>query len=386
MFLAQTVKRNPFLIEAAFTLHRSGAIQPDTYLIDVDTLISNAERILAESKKYGIKLYFMMKQLGRNPYIARRLIELGYQGVACVDYREAQVMMEAQIPIGNVGHLVQIPDSMIEKIVTYRPELITVYSYEKIKRIDEVCKKLGLIQNILIRVYGLKDDIYSGQTAGFLLSELSELVTQTVRECTNIRIKGVTSFPCFLYDEVVGDMRPTNNLFTVQKAVEILRGMGIEPEVVNLPSATCTYTMEQIKHYGGNSGEPGHGLAGTTPMHAVHELDEVPAVAYISEISHNFMGQAYCYGGGHYRRSHVQNVLVGCSPEKSKWLTVVPPDADAIDYHLGIAKECKVGDTAVMAFRYQMFVCRSDVALIEGLKNKTPRLVGIYDCAGRTRE
>jgi len=386
MFLAQTIKRNPALIEAAFALHRSGAIQPDTYLIDVDTLISNAERMLAESKKYGIRLYFMLKQLGRNPYIAGKLIELGYHGVVCVDYREAQVMMEAGIPIGNVGHLVQIPDSMIEKIVNYRPELITVYSFEKIKRIDEVCKKLRLVQDILIRVYDPEDDIYSGQTAGFLLSELPDLIVGIEQSCNNIRIKGVTSFPCFLYDDEVGDIRPTNNLFTVQKAVEILEEMGIEPEVVNTPSATCTYTMEQIKHYGGNSGEPGHGLTGTTPVHAMRELDEVPAVAYISEISHNFMGQAYCYGGGYYRRSHVWNVLVGCSPEKSKWLTVVPPDAKAIDYHLGISKECKVGDTAVMAFRYQMFVCRSDVVLIEGLKGKTPKLVGIYDCAGRARE
>ena len=385
MFLAQTIKRNPALIEAAFTLHRSGAIQPDTYLIDVDTLISNAERMLTESKKYGIRLYFMLKQLGRNPYIARKLVELGYHGVVCVDYREAQVMMEAGIPIGNVGHLVQIPDHMIEEIVTYRPELITVYSYEKVKRIDEVCKQLGLVQDILIRVYGPEDDIYSGQTAGFLLTELPDLISKIMRECSNIHIKGVTSFPCFLYDDEAGEIRPANNLFTVQKAVEILSGMGIRAEVVNTPSATCTYTMEQIKRYGGNSGEPGHGLTGTTPMHAVRELDEVPAVTYVSEISHNFMGQAYCYGGGYYRRSHVRNVLAGCSPAESKLLAVVPPDAEAIDYHLGISRECKVGDTAVMAFRFQMFVCRSDIALIEGLKSKTPRLVGIYDCAGRIR-
>jgi len=385
MFLAQTIKRNPALVEAAFDLHRSGAILPDTYLIDVDTLISNAQRILAESKKYGIRLYFMLKQLGRNPYIAEKLIKLGYHGVVCVDYRDAQVMIEAGIPIGNVGHLVQVPDSMLEKIVADRPELMTVYSYEKIKRIDDICKKQGVIQDILIRVYGSEDDIYSGQTAGFLLSNLPDLMAKIERECDNVCIKGVTSFPCFVYDEEVGDICPTQNLFTVQKALEILEAMDIKVQVVNTPSATCTYTMKLIKQYGGNSGEPGHGLTGTTPMHAVHEMDEVPAVVYISEISHNFMGQAYCYGGGYYRRSHVQNVLVGRSPEESKWLGVVPPDADAIDYHLGISKECRVGDTAVMAFRYQMFVCRSDVALIEGLKSKKPRLVGIYDCAGRIK-
>lgn len=385
MFLTKTINRNSLLIKEAFALHQSGTILPDTYLVDMDTLISNAERMLSESKKYDIRLYFMLKQLGRNPYIAKKLIELGYQGVVCVDFKEALLMMEAGIPIGNVGHLVQIPDALMDQFVAYRPELITVYSYEKVKKIDHSCGKQGLIQDILIRVCGPGDDLYSGQEAGFMLSELTDLIKRIKQECKHVRIKGVTSFPCFVYDKVVADIRPTNNLFTVQKAVKILETEGICAEVINTPSTTCTHTMELIKKYGGNCGEPGHGLTGTTPMHAIHELEEQPAVVYVSEISHNFMDQAYCYGGGHYRRSHVQNVLVGKSLENAELLTVIPPDAEAIDYHLGISKECLVGDTAVMAFRYQMFVCRSDIALLEGLRSGQPRIAGIYDCTGRIK-
>lgn len=37
MFLEQTVKRNPELVRLAFSLHRQGIIEPDSYLIDVDT-------------------------------------------------------------------------------------------------------------------------------------------------------------------------------------------------------------------------------------------------------------------------------------------------------------------------------------------------------------
>ena len=386
MFLAQTIKKNPALLQEAFALHRSGRILPDTYLIDMDTLLINAEKILNESKKYGIKLYFMLKQLGRNPYIARKLVELGYSGAVCVDFKEAQIMMKAGVPIGNVGHLVQIPDFFIDEIISYGPELITVYSYEKIKRINFSCLKQGLKQNILIRVYGPGDDIYSGQTAGFQISELRDLIRKIELECSNVTVKGVTSFPCFLYNEKIRDISPTNNLNTVQKAAKILEEEGVKEAVINTPSATCTYSMKLIKKYGGNCGEPGHGLTGTTPMHAVFDMEEQPAVVYVSEISHNFMGHSYCYGGGHYRRSHIEHVLTGTTFEGARMLSVIPPADEAIDYHPGITQECQVGDTAVMAFRFQMFVCRSDIVLMEGLRSGTPKIAAVYDCTGRKKE
>lgn len=55
---------------------------PDSYLIDMDVLIDNAKKILEAAKVRNIRLYFMLKQLGRNPYIAKKLVELGYEG-AC---------------------------------------------------------------------------------------------------------------------------------------------------------------------------------------------------------------------------------------------------------------------------------------------------------------
>ena len=116
------------------------------------------------------------------------------------------------------------------------------------------------------------------------------------------------------------------------------------------------------------------------------DLAEIPAVVYVSEISHNFMENAYCFGGGHYRRSHVKNVLVGKSLEVSKELTVIPPTDESIDYHFGISDECAVGDTAIMAFRFQIFVTRSDVVLVKGIRKGCPEIIGIYDSQGRKKE
>ena len=80
MFLEAVGKRNKKLIEEGFNLHQSGKVMPDSYIIDVDTFLDNAGKILKKARKYNIKLYYMLKQIGRNPYLARKLEELGYEG------------------------------------------------------------------------------------------------------------------------------------------------------------------------------------------------------------------------------------------------------------------------------------------------------------------
>lgn len=386
MFVDQTLKRNKALIDTAFAFHQSGQVLPDSYMIDVDAFVNNAAAILKEAEKHHFRMYFMLKQVGRNPYLAKKLIELGYAGAVVVDFKEAQIMMDHNIPIGNVGHLVQVPSHMLSRIIAYGPEVMTVYSMEKIREINRAAGALNKKQGILIRVFREKDMIYSGQTAGFSLDVLPETVEEIRKNCPNVIIRGITSFPCYLYNEEKKDIAPTENLATVLKAKEILEGMGFEHLIVNTPSATCVNTIQKMAEAGGNCGEPGHGLTGTTPMHAWEEQTEIPAVVYISEISHNFLGKAYCYGGGHYRRSHADSVLTGTSTEDSRRLKVIPPSDESIDYHFGISEECRVGDTAVMAFRFQIFVTRSDVVLVEGIQKGQPEIVGIYDSLGRVRK
>lgn len=386
MFLNQTIKRNQKLIDTAFDLHQRGMILPDSYVIDVDTFLDNAARILKKAEQNHMKLYFMLKQVGRNPYLAKRLIEIGYSGAVVVDYKEALVMMQHQIPIGNVGNLVQTPKAMIEKIVAYGAEVMTIFSGEKAAEIEAAATAIGKTQAVILRVYGEEDIIYSGQTAGFHLQEIAQTIDWIRTECPHIEIKGVTSFPCYLYDEKAEDILPTANLATMKEAVRILNACGVAVEIVNTPSATCCYTLDKMALSGGNCGEPGHGLSGTTPLHAQRELEELPAVVYVSEISHNFRGKAYCFGGGHYRRSHVTHVLVGKLPESSHIYDIIAPTDESIDYYFGISQECAVGDTAVMAFRFQIFVTRSDVVLVKGIQGNKPEVVGIYDSQGRKRE
>ncbi len=384
MFLERLQKDNPKFIEAMVKLQQEGALLPDSYAVDMEQFRANAAAIVASAKEKGIKLYFMLKQIGRNPVLAQELVKLGYDGAVVVDFKEAQVMMRHNIPIGNVGHLVQIPEGMVKQVVAYGPEVITVYTADKVRSISRACQALGKEQKILIRVFGDGDMIYPGQTAGIHLNDLAAFVAE-IRDLPGIRIAGITSFPCFLYDAQVDDIAPTANLQTVLKAKKILEDCGITPEIINTPSTTCCRTLEKMVEFGCNCGEPGHGLTGTTPYHVGHEQPEKSCIAYVSEISHNFDGKAYCYGGGHYRRSHVENALVGTDAGALRCVKVIPPSVEAIDYHFGLDEACAVGETVIMAFRFQVFVTRSDMALIEGVSAGNPEVSSVWDSLGNQK-
>lgn len=384
MFLDKTIERNSGLVRWTFEAHRKALVNPDSFIVDVDAFKSNAKAILDKAARHSMKLFFMLKQIGRNPYLADILQKMGYDGAVVVDFKEAEVMMENSIHIGNIGHLVQIPDSMIRQVVEYGVDNITIYSLEKARRIDEEARRLGKTQNVLIRVYSDEDMIYSGQTAGFDLESLDKVVENLESLC-NLRIAGVTSFPCFLYDEKECDIVPTRNLATVMEAARMLENAGYQDLLVDTPSTTSVRTIGKMVHYGGNCGEPGHGLSGTTPLHAVSDQPEIPSVVYLSEVSHCFRGHAYAFGGGHYRRSHVRTALVGDSFENATRLGVIPPTDESIDYHFGLSGEAGVGDCVVMAFRFQAFVSRADIVLVEGLESGRARIVGVYDAFGRCK-
>ena len=85
--------------------------------------------------------------------------------------------------------------------------------------------------------------------------------------------------------------------------------------------------------------EPGHGLTGTTPLHAVEDLPELPAVVYVSEVSHLHGGDAYCFGGGLYIDpvfpDYAVKAIVSREPTAASAAlrTVEIPPPAAIDYY-----------------------------------------------------
>lgn len=376
MFLKQLKNKNPQFIKSVLKLYDEGLILPDTYCIDVDTLLDNAKKILDEANKYNIRLWYMLKQLGRNPYIAKKLEEIGYKGAVLVDFKEVKMAMDNNLKLGNIGHLVQIPKNMLEQCLKYGAENFTVYSIEAIEKINEICKKLNKKQNIMLRIVDEKSEIYKGQEAGFNILEL-EKIADKIKEFKNINLNGLTSFPCFLYSEKSGKVEKTENISYLFKAKELLEKKGFKIDTLNMPSATSIENIKALYDLGANEAEPGHALSGTAPQCIKDESVEIPSYLYISEISHNFKGKSYIYGGGYYPRSHMKNALVN-----GKFVEIEEFSSENIDYYLSLSDKLEIYSPVIMCFRTQMFVTRSDIILIEGIRKGIPRIVGKYTSQG----
>ncbi|MBS9426966.1 YhfX family PLP-dependent enzyme [Photorhabdus akhurstii] len=381
MFMHALNRQNPALIEAAQMLWAQGALLPDTYVIDVDQVLDNARRLLAVAEHHGIALYLMTKQVGRNAWLARKLLELGYQGVTAVDFKEARVLMNGKIPVTHVGHLVQIPRNMLSSVMQQHPEVITVFSLEKAEEISSLAQREGNVQRIMLKVYDDHDHLYPGQEAGFHLSELSTVV-QRIMAMPGVKLTGLTHFPCLLWQDVQQQTLPAPNLFTLLKARDILRQAGVEVTQINAPSASSCSTLPLLAKYGVTHTEPGHALTGTILANYRGEQPERIAMLYLTEISHRFNGNSYCYGGGYYRRGRAHNALIFLPNGQITTTRLLPMDDASIDYHFPLSGEFPVGCAVMLCFRTQIFATRSDVALVSGIQSGHPVLEGLYDSQG----
>lgn len=379
LFLEVVQRRNQKLIEIAVELHQKGLISPNTYVVDLDMIINNSKAIAQKAKKLDIELYFMTKQIGRNPVISKAIVEAGIKKAVAVDPWEAISLSRHGIEIGHVGHLVQIPKNMIAQILMLQPDFVTVFSYENAKNISDAAESMGRRQKIFLRIANKEDYLYNSQEGGFTYEQLTGEISK-LEQLKGIEIAGLTSFPCLLING--GTPETTSNVESMSKAKEFLKGRGFEKLEMNMPSATSTATLELLKSRGATQGEPGHALTGTTPLHAVKDLAEKPAMIYVSEVSHFYNDKAYVFGGGFYPRSRMQGALIGSTKDNLKYVSTIENDPANIDYYgvLDINKAA-IGDTVLYAFRTQIFVTNAQVAVLKNLSTN-PELIGIYDSKG----
>ena len=381
MFIEKLMQKNPKLIDATIKLYPF--LEPNTYIIDLDMVKQNTKHMVREAKKQNITLYQMTKQFGRNPLVAKAIAKRGIPKVVAVDPWEAMVMIKNNIALGNVGHLVQCPQKFIEPIVKSKPDVLTVFTLEKAKQISQVAIKNNLIQNILVKVVGKNDVIYPGQEGGVKIQDLKKFI-KDMEKLPGIKLIGATSFPCFLYDYDSKQIKKTNNVETLHEAIKIAKEMGLKFSHINMPSANCTESINLIAKNEGTHGEPGHSLTGTTPSNAVNNHVEIPAMVYVSEISHIYNNKAYFFGGGHYNRSRMENIIL-ISGKKQIVQKTLPHKLDAIDYYLAFEiKDTKpqVSDIVIGAFRAQVFTTRSKVAVVSGIQDNNPKIEGIYTSLG----
>ena len=379
MFVNTLLRNNRALLDSSFTLLRDKLIQPDTYVIDVDCLRQNAAHIQHTAVNHGIELYYMTKQFGRNPYIASELDKIGYAGAVAVDWREALALHSGGARIAHLGHLVQPPASMLQQLLALLPDVITVYSLDMARAINAAAEAIGRRQKLLLKIIEAGDVVYPGQEGGISLSQATK-TAECINSLSNVVVEGITAFPCFLFDGADA-IAPTNNMHTLIAAASVLRANGIPINQINTPSANCSAMLALMAQMGSTHAEPGHALMGTTPLHAVREQPERVAMLYMSEVSHNHLDKAYCFGGGYYRRGNMQQAVIDDGGSYKKVSTGIV-NAEAIDYYLQLHTHAPIGTPVALCFRTQVFVTRSQVAVVEGISAGAPRIVGIYDAQG----
>ncbi|MGP3977765.1 alanine racemase [Streptomyces sp. 8N114] len=385
MFLDSLLARNPGLADTAADLHRRGEIPPDTYVMDLDAVAENAALLAGEAERLGLSLWFVVKQLGRNPELIRA-VSRAIPSFAAIDPAEARTLHAAGARAGNLGHLVQIPHRALPEVLGWRPEAVTVFDRANARAVSAAAERLGLVQDVLVRLEGADGSVYPGQEGGVPLYALDAFAAEAER-LPGIRIAGVTAFPCVLCDPKTGAPVPTPSFDLALKARELLAARGHQHLKLSAPSATSMASLPLLARLGATHGEPGHALTGTTPLHALDaDQPERPAYVYVTEVAHTLAdGRPAVFGGGFYPRARITSALL---PRTGRRLSVQGAPAENIDYYRLLAApgdggRVQVGDTALLAFRTQIFVTRSTVAVVAGLSSGKPRLTGLYDAHGR---
>jgi predicted amino acid racemase len=379
MYLDNVLENNPGLLEVMIYYHQKGMIPPNTWVIDLDTIAANAELLSRRANKLGLTTYLMSKQHNRNPYINKLALACGLNKMVAVDAQGVLSHRRYNVPLGHAGHLNQIPKHLIPIVVAMNPDVITIYNKEHAEWINRAAASLGVIQDLLIRVYSDDGICFDGQEGGFYLEEIPNIAA-FVNQLENIRIVGVTAFPCLKYNETPQEqVELTPNMYTVNRAVEILKNIGLPVIQINTPGNTSCRVMSMLKKAGATHIEPGNAILGTTPDNAFHsEVPEKTAFGYITEISHFNKKTAFAYGGGVYHTNYNDKIfgLVGSTWEEAKNNKVLYDHniEQDIDYHMQLKPEkgqnCKVGDSAVFVYRTQMHMTRSYVLPISGISGK----------------
>lgn len=392
MFLDVLIRRNPAFIEAAMALHQKGEIPANSYVLDLDAVERNARLFEAEATKHGLRTFAMTKQVGRHSGFCAAVMKGGIDRSVAVDMACAVACDRAGLKTGHLGHLVQVPGREADFAASrLQPDYWTVFSKEKASETAAAAARAGREQDLLARIQAAGDTFYRGHEGGFDALDIVA-VADWLDALKGGRFAGITTFPALLFDQDTRKVKPTQNLATLHTAAEALAATGRSAIEINAPGTTSSFVLPALAEAGATQCEPGNGLHGTTPLHAVEDLPEDPAVLYLSEVSHHHGGKAFCFGGGLYidpvfSKYRVQ-ALVGNEPtsNRSDLLDVEIPDYSAIDYYAMIdatgPRRPAAGDTVVFGFRGQAFVTRAMVAGIRGVAEGKPRVTSIENGFG----
>ncbi len=392
MFLEVLRRRNPGFVEAAIALHREGRLPANSYVLDLDAVEANARALRAEADRFGVKVFAMTKQVGRSSAFCRAVLRGGIERSVAVDMACARATHRAGLLVGHLGHLTQVPRAeAAAAAAAFRPDYWTVFNETKAREAGAAAEAAGYVQPLLARIRAEGDTFYRGHEGGFDAAEVAA-VADALDAVPGGRFAGITTFPALLFDPETRKVKPTPNLATLERAAAALARAGRSGIEINAPGTTSSVVIAALAEAGATQVEPGNGLHGTTALHVYEDLPELPAVLYLTEVSHLAGGKAYCFGGGFYIDPifppYDVKAIVADAPttSASALRSVEVPPPSAIDYYAMIDGEGpgapQVGDTVVFGFRGQAFVTRAYVVGVSGIAAGVPKVETIENGFG----
>ena len=391
MFLDVLKRRNPAFLEAVTALHQSGEIPANAYVLDLDAVRANARVSRREADRHGLEVFAMSKQVGRAPGFLAALLDGGVDAAVAVDMACARAVVNAGMTLGHLGHLVQVPQAEARAAAGMNPRNWTIFNDDKGREAAAASADFGRTQDLIARVHAPGDRFYSGHEGGFPAEDVVA-VAERLDALDGARFAGITTFPALLFDAERRDVAPTPNMSTLERAAARLREAGITEVRINAPGTTSSSVFGLLADHGATQVEPGHGLTGTTPLHRVKDLPELPAACYVTEVSHLHGGRAYVFGGGlyidpvfpDYRLQAIVAERPGLDAARTLDATIPPPSA--IDYygqlHCEDRAPPRTGATVIFGFRIQAFVTRAYVVGIDGVATGAPAVAGLWSSDG----
>ena len=393
MFLGSLLQRNPEFVRAAVELHQAGQVPANSCVLDLDAIEANTAVLCRRARGLGLAVYAMTKQVGRAPGALAAMAAGGADGFVAVDMACARPIVGNGHRLGHLGHLVQVPRAEAAEAAGMEPDYWTVFSVNKAAEAAAAARAEGRSQRLLVRVFGPGDEFYAGHEGGVALDGLTAMIDR-IAALDGAEFAGLTTFPALLFDTSSGGARLTPNVGTLARAAEIARRHPSCPQTleINAPGTTSTEVLGLLADAGATQVEPGHGLTGTTPLHAVRALPEQPAVLYLSEVAHIHQSVPLCFGGGLYIDpvfgDYQVRAVVAHDPSEvsTEPVAVDMPDPAGIDYyarlHADAGRAVAEGATVVFGFRVQAFVTRAFVAGLSGVSAGRPRVEGVWNGFG----
>ncbi|GAB5894609.1 alanine racemase [Mycolicibacterium mageritense] len=399
--LDHTFDLNPGMLAAAIELHQAGAVPSATQLIDLDMIARNARRTAQAAEAHGLRVYAMTKQNGLNPFMTKVLLDCGIPSTCAVETLQAHRIHRYGFPLGNVGHIQNIPAAQVPAVVAMRPEFITVYTYEAAKRVSDAASNLGVTQRLYVRVtnqsptgtpiVGVDEGAFTGLVGGWTEDNCVAGI-RPLLALPNVEVAGLTQFSAISYGEN-GDpsvVKPTEAFFTMLRAKERLeRELGLADLHLNVGGNANVGTFPVLASYGVTEVEPGVSLAGSGGFHAKQEMAEHPAQVVVSEVSHYWGDNVYTTGGVFNFVSDLYDpepmcAAAGTDLESARRCRIPYLYNEMVDAH-GVfgpgTPMPAVGDTVLVVHHPQAFLERGYTAAVSGIAEGEPRLEGVFDAA-----